>query len=274
MLHSNSTDLVGRLQRNLANASPIRMFTGKRLHASTLTRPGFCARFAVLAYQTGDNGPDWEIPAALQATFDVGNATQQLLNEKWLRDEMFGNWICYHCEALALACKFPGPCPGCGKSRYKYLELEITTDHLVSHIDAVINLEGNELTLCEHKIMTPTQFKDLKMPLSEHRIRSALYLRLFKHVAKSLQGFKAASKAIVLYTSRGHGAASGRGNQILPWKQFFVDDTDDIVEPILQNAEAVHIGIETGVLPGRICKSITDDKAQKCPHKKACFASR
>lgn len=274
MLHSKGTDLVGRLQRNLANTSPIRIFTGNRIHASALTRPGFCPRFAVFAHQTGDAGPDWEIPAALQATFDVGNATQQLLNEQWLREEMFGNWICYHCETLALACMRPQACASCGKSRFKYIEIELVTEHMVAHVDALINLEGDTLTVTEHKIMTPHQFKDLKMPLSEHRRRSALYLRMFKQVAAVMEKWTCAAKAIVLYTSRGHGAGSGRSGAILPWKQFFVDDTDDIVQPILDDAEAVHLGITTGRLPARVCTSINDQRAEGCPHRQRCFSTR
>jgi hypothetical protein len=89
--------LIDILRKNLGGWEKARD-TGK-VHASDVTKPGFCPKQLALMKITGKKKKDMYVNTALRATFDVGNVTSDLLRENWLGDAAHGFWRCQTCDA-------------------------------------------------------------------------------------------------------------------------------------------------------------------------------
>jgi hypothetical protein len=137
------------------------------------------------------------------------------------------------------------------------------------------------LTPIEIKSMDKDVFKDLHAPLSEHRQRTAFYLDLLSH--STWMDFDVKIQldwAYVLYVCKGFGFKDdyeGRtgiaDGMHSPFKEFKVKRADHTtLKTVYDKALAVKQFKKDGLLPKRICPSISCKRAKWCTVKKTCFA--
>ena len=272
------------LHARLGGAEPAR--GQERIHASDLTKmdnqwgDAYCPR-EVRLRELVPNAPkrrDQFLQVATEVTFAEGRDKQRRLNEDWLADVMWGDWVCNSCyEARHWQTKPDYPCPDCGaKNSWRYEEPRVI-DHYsqaAGGIDAVVDVGKPKLVIIECKIMKSDDFKTLHAPLAEHRVRTKLYLRL---IAGSHQPFTKnieTDYAHILYIMRGHGIKQEDG-RISPFKEFIVERDDDEIQHYVGMAHALTLSREhEGLYPAGICKTQMDDRAKKCPFAKECFSAK
>lgn len=252
----------------------------KVVHASDVTKATFCPRRYALMDVHGVEAPDQYIPTALRATFDVGNATSDLLREQWMGDMAVGNWRCARCGQVHLMSKKPvekcSLSPTNEPCLFRYEEVRfVDPDTQVSgSIDVLTDLKGNSFFITEVKTINPTEFATLAAPLHEHRLRTALYLYLAEKSKSVFGGMVSHHHAKVLYISRGHGK-KGEFGQITPFKEFSVHRDDKALEPILAKAKKIALFRQgKAAVPEReLCASVDCVVAKGCPVRAQCFGA-
>lgn len=252
------------------------------VHASDLTKEDyeFCPRERVLQLLLGEKGKDEYLNTCLAFTFSMGHAIAEVLIHGHLLDIAVGNWKCPHCGNVVKFSLHPKTgCPECGHRKLNYEEVRIKckSSGASCGIDLFVKLPGRpKLQLVELKTMEKDGFKDLKSPLSEHRIRTSLYLRMvadsdYAHLVDSEEG-------IVLYVIKGFGASDpslagdGVHEKLSPFKEFVVGRDDATVEPYLASAKPVKTFHETGEIPEGICEVYDCKRALKCSTRTRCFS--
>jgi len=279
-----STDKVGKLivkdllYAKVGGSEPARGQT--TIHASDLTKQnnqwgaGYCPREVYLRQRAGLKRASQFLPVATAVTFNEGRDKQWRLNNDWLVDIMWGQWKCLPCgDTIAWGLK-PEFCSICEHSLFEYVEPRII-DHISGvsgGIDAVIDVGEKKLRIIECKIMKADDFKKLQAPLSEHRVRTRLYLR---QIAGSKQKFAKKIEtdfAHILYIMRGHGCKQEDG-KISPFKEYIVERNDSEVQHFLGMAHALTLSRKFDhIVPAGICKTQMEDRARKCPVAKTCFS--
>ena len=252
------------------------------IHASDLTKtqPTYCPRAVRLMELTDPpvkRAPQF-LPVATAITFNEGRDKQARLNNDWLRDVMYGTWRCRACSHIHKPTFSPYPdggCDDCGYRVWEYLEPRIIdfVSKTSGGIDAVVDVGKKKLHIVECKIMKADQFKGLAAPLSEHRVRTRLYLR---QIAGSKQKYAKKLEtdyAHILYIMRGHGYKQEDGI-ISPFKEFIVERDDSEVQHFIGMAHALTLSRqEDGYgFPAGICSTQMCDRAKACPVSKQCFS--
>jgi len=254
--------------------------SNKKIHASDLTNEDreFCPRERVLVSKLDLKPKPRMISAPMRMTFDLGWATQQVLNDKWLRDRMVGSWKCQSCSATRAFTPFPKD--GCNNIKawcnWKYQEMVFIHQDIPmfsGSIDAFVDVGQPKLHMVEVKIMDKDYFKALKAPLSEHKLRTNLYLRLIAESTTSFKEFIDTSVATVLYVMRGFGS-KGDDGEISPLKEFHVKRNDADTDHLIKLAADAAKGLEGGDIPDGICHSMTCPRASKCPVASECFSGK
>lgn len=257
------------------------------IHASDLTKQNnqwgvaYCPR-AVRLSEIQDPprkrpSPFLQVPTAV--TFDEGRDKQRRLNEHWLVDVMHGVWRCRNCLWESKFGLRPDTCESCHTfpELLEYLEPRII-DHMSrtsGGLDAVVDVGEPKLRVIECKIMKADDFRTLQAPLSEHRVRTRLYLR---QIAGSKQDFAKKIEtdfAHILYIMRGHGYKQEDGI-ISPFKEFIVERDDLEVQHFIGMAHALTLSRKKGwgnEFPAGICSTQMCDRAKSCPVSKICFSS-
>lgn len=267
-------DLVFLLSKNLGRYWPER--SHHTVHASDVTKPGFCARQYRIMDMSGMKRPDRWIPAGLKATFDVGNATASLMRNQWAGDYAIGHWDCTTCGKSKLWQSKPGQgCAAMSNCSWVYREVEFVhpQSKLSGSIDVMMTLGQTKVTAIEIKIIKVDDFEKLVMPLGEHRARTRLYLRLIAESQSPYKGMIDTEHAKVLYISRGFGKKNpDASNGIVPFKEYDVFRDDQSVQPYFDLAQSVADARESGGMPMGVCDSITCVHAKSCPVRKECFS--
>ena len=255
------------------------------IHASDLTKQnnqwgvGYCPREVRLreVVPNAPKRPPQFHPVATYVTFNEGRDKQKRLNEDWLVDIMWGNWGCLSCGLTKEFCKKPDNDGGYECNHVWEYEEPRIIDHVTGAsggIDAVVDVGKKKLHIIEVKIMKSDDFKALLAPLSEHRVRTKLYLRL---IAGSRQPFAKKIEtdyAHILYIMRGHGVKQDDG-RISPFKEFIVERNDSEVQHYLGMAHALTLSRQDDkIFPAGVCKTQMEPRALKCPFSKACFSSK
>lgn len=254
------------------------------IHASDLTKEtnqwgvGYCPREVRLRELIPDakKRPPQFLPVATYVTFNEGRDKQKRLNEDWLVDIMYGDWHCLACGEKHEFCKRPESSGGDHLHVWQYEEPRIVdwVSKSTGGIDAVVDVGLDKLHLIECKIMKSDDFKTLLAPLSEHRVRTRLYLR---QVAGSRQKFAKKIEtdyAHILYIMRGHGIKQEDG-RISPFKEFIVERDDTEVQHFIGMAHALTLSRQDDKLfPAGVCKTQMDSRAVKCPFSKECFSTK
>jgi hypothetical protein len=254
------------------------------IHASDLTKEtnqwgvGYCPREVRLREVIPDakNRPNQFLPVATAVTFNEGRDKQKRLNEDWLVDIMWGDWRCLACGKEKKFCKMPREYSKSHKHVWQYEEPRIIdyVSKTSGGLDAVVDVGLDKLHIIECKIMKSEDFKDLVAPLSEHRVRTKLYLR---QIAGSRQEFAKKIEtdyAHILYIMRGHGVKQEDG-RISPFKEFIVERDDLSVQHFIGMAHALTLSRQDDKLfPAGVCRTQMDKRAEKCPFAKTCFSSK
>lgn len=256
------------------------------IHASDLTKETnqwgglqYCPREVRLRECVSDapKRPAQFLPVATAVTFAEGRDKQKRLNEDWLLDIMYGIWRCRNCQFETNFGLIPEePCPKCSAWVWGYEEPRIIdyVSKTSGGIDAIVDVGKPKLHIIECKIMKADDFKTLLAPLSEHRVRTRLYLR---QIAGSRQKYAKKIEtdyAHILYIMRGHGVKQEDG-RISPFKEFIVERDDSDVQHYIGMAHALTLSREDDKLfPAGICKTQMDQRAIKCPLAKTCFSTQ
>jgi hypothetical protein len=260
--------IIHRLKTNVGGYQKSRGYTV--VHASDVTKPNFCPRHIALLDVLKKKAPDEYISSALQATFDVGNATARLVTDHWLGEYAVGNWVCESCGEQRSFCKKPANgCKKLGSCAWHYREVIFESQEygVRGSIDVMVDLGVLALNVTELKIIKPEDFADIKAPLAEHTIRTALYLKIIADSDSPYREKINLHEARVLYASRGYGKKNlDHNGEILPWKEYVVKRDDERVQPLLNMAKQVKIFREDPAhpMPAGICTLPTDKYAKSC----------
>lgn len=276
--HAGDLIIKDMLHHRLGGAEPAR--SQQHIHSSDLTKedPQYCPREVRLRQLLGKKRRDQFLQVATHVTFNEGRDKQARLNNDWLVDVMYGTWKCTNCGWKSEFGLRPVTCDGCQTFEENLLYQEPRIVDAVTGvgggIDALVDVGKKKLRLVECKIMKADAFKDLLAPLSEHRVRTKLYLRL---IAGSNQEFaKRINTKVghVLYIMRGHGIKQADG-RISPFKEFLVERDDSEIQHYLGMAHALKLSREQDDLfPAGICSTQMCNRAKKCSVSKECFSSK
>lgn len=260
----------------------------KTIHASDLTKENnqwgvqYCPREVRLRELVPDapKKQDQFLQVSTAVTFAEGRDKQKRFNEDWLVDAMYGDWLCLSCGDLQHFCVKPKE-EGIDEEGNEHKHVwQYEEPRVIDYIsktsgglDALVDVGAPKLRVIEVKIMKGDDFKTLKAPLSEHRVRTKLYLR---QIAGSRQEFAKKIEtdfAHVVYIMRGHGCKQEDG-RISPFKEFIVERDDASVQHFIGMAHALTLSRKfSHIIPAGVCKTQMDDRAEKCPMAKACFAA-
>lgn len=269
-----SKSVIDILKKNMGGWEKARDHT--TVHASDITKEGFCPRQLALLDITKKTKKDQYINTALRATFDVGNMTSDLFRERWAGDAAHGFWACRTCGTKS---KFgTKPTHNCSShpSVWTYVEPQFfSTKYQISgSIDVLLDLEEPKLVVTELKIMSPTEFEKLAAPLSEHRIRTNLYMELIEGSDSPLKERINLTEAKVVYVSRAFGKKNPETGEILPFREFTVKRDSAGLAPYFAKATEVRVFKEQGVLPVAICNTAMDTNAKNCSVCAECFSGK
>lgn len=268
------SELIPGIIKNLGKEYPER--SHKVVHASDVTKPGFCPRqYALMDLHNVERPPTY-IPAGLKATFDVGNMTSDLVREQWMGSMAVGHWQCTACYKTSIMSPKPhiGICSEPSGCNWKYVEVNfVDPDTQISgSIDVLSDLKAPSLFITELKIINPTEFDKIVAPLAEHRIRTILYMYLAEKSKALYSGAISHHRAKILYVSRGFGK-KGELGQITPFKEFDITRDDKVLQPYLAKAREVALYRKgQAPVPARtVCDSPSCVHAKKCPVRAQCF---
>ena len=255
----------------------------KKVHASELTRPeGFCPRFYALADVSRFKPKDAWLGAADVATWQLGRMWQDSIVH-WFADmgRAVGHWRCRACNQLHEFQKRPVRCAGCASRAFDPVEVrfESAASGASCGIDMMVDVGDPLLLPVEIKSMAKDQFKDLLAPLAEHRLRTALYLRLIAESEHPWASLVQHDRAKVLYVCKGGYVADaelrrwGLADRYSPFKEFDVGRDDAQTEEPSRRARVVKDFRSGAVaMPAGICSNALAKRARQCPLAKLCFS--
>ena len=258
------------------------------VHASSLTNPdvGWCPREAVYAKQAPTPPHKTQtISASLSYTFEQGRWCESLIRDT-LRDLIWGNWQCNFCKKLTEGVMEPKTCTHCdqGIQGMTYVEVALRGPmDLIGSPDLLLKIDGL-FTIVELKILSAADFKSLKAPKPEHRLRTQLYVDLLEYgIEQQILPINTPldfnlSKAFVLYTSRGFGCMDptlvddGIHEKFTPWKCYPVARNLNVWSDSMNKLSSRHNALLGGPLPERICDVQACKRAGQCSYTKKCFS--
>jgi hypothetical protein len=253
------------------------------VHASELTRAeGFCPRFYALADASKARLKDQWLGAADVATFQLGRMWQDSIVH-WFADmgHAVGHWKCLACNQLHEFQKRPARCAGCGSRAFRPEEVrfESAVSGASGGIDMMVDVGDPLLLPVEIKSMAKDQFKELLAPLAEHRLRTALYLRLIDESEHHWSSLVQTDRAKVLYVCKGGYVADpelrrwGLADRYSPFKEFDVGRDDAQTDEPSRRARVVKDYRSGQVpMPAGICSNALARRARQCPLCKVCFS--
>lgn len=262
------------LDSNLAGFEEAR--SHKVVHVSDLSKPqGFCPREFALLDVIGKKAKGQYVSAAMRVAFDNGHALHDLCRNKWLRDEVIGDWICSFCGEAILFSKIPKvECKTCHKKKWFYREpnfIDLETK-VSGSIDFFIDLGLGLPLMVEVKSISVEEFEDLKAPLAEHRIRTQLYLY---HLSRFNLDNVDLSRGIVLYISKGFGKKIEGIGKVLPFREFTVERNDVAILPLYEKAiELAAFRAKKGPMPQGICPNSMVKRVKSCGAVEACWSGK
>jgi len=250
------------------------------VHASDITKPEFCPREFALLDETGKKPKGQFIGTSLRATFDLGNALQDSLNTDWGLDWCVGTWECQVCGSVFNFQKKPDACADCDNDLFRYIEERfISPGHGFSgSVDYIFDCGEPLLKLVEVKTMVKDQFKTLKAPLSEHKDRTNMYIRLVDEADDWRSHRINKEEALVFYICKGFGCMDNTLKEkgiadaaFSPFKEFTVKRDDSLSDMFVAKAQAVHNFRNGGKMPHKICDTSFCKRAKGCPVKNECW---
>ena len=284
---SKDISIKRMIHERLPESEPAR--SNKIIHASDLTRleHEFCPREIVLMDIAKKKGKHQFVGTSQRITYDLGRALQDMFNEKWLGNDMFGCWQCQSCNTLAPDCSRPkGHCGREGiRCQWKYHESRFKDPKsgAAGGIDALVKTEAPKLRMVEVKTIDKDYFKDLKAPMAEHRLRTNLYLRLIELDGRPFSKSINTNVGHILYICKGFGIKDTEITQkksvkdaaFSPFKEYTIKRDDSETDELLEKARTVTDHRQKiGGIPCGVCKSSFDKRAKSCPVIKECWSGQ
>ena len=255
----------------------------ENVHASEVTKEGFCPRFYALADETKAKLPSEWVNTAEQVTFRIGRELQDAI-VNWFADmgRALGHWKCLSCGKQHEFCKRPLKCDKCGCRAFKPEEVRFISavTGVSGGIDMLVELGNPLLRIVEIKTMDKDIFKALVAPLAEHRQRTALYLRLVQESTQPWAKRVDKKHADIIYVSKGgYGVQDdelktwGLMESFSPFKRYTIKhdaaDNDEIcrVAKVVSDFRKGDVGMPEG-----ICDTMLEKRAKACSQCKVCFS--
>jgi hypothetical protein len=248
--------------------------THKIVHISNLSRSdGFCPREFALLDVTRKKPKGQYVSAALQVAFDNGKALSDLCRNRWLENDVVGDWICPYCESVIAFSKKPKvPCPKCKARLWQYQEVQVVNaeNNVVGSLDFLVDFGLPSHIAVECKSMARDIFDNLKAPLAEHRERCHLYLY---HMAVTNTKRIDLGRMLVFYVSKGYGVKNeAMGGKVMPFKEFWVERDDKAVKKKYDQATPLAKFRKGGPMPSGICPTSFCGRAKACSVAMECFS--
>lgn len=260
------------------------------IHASDLFKSKeFCPRER--AFQDlGIVKPKSEfVGTALRITFQHGKDMENRFRNDWLPHLLVGFWKCGVCgkkhPTFGRAPK--SSCSTCGWNRWEYEEVRVFDEEsgVSGGVDALLDVGEAKLLPVELKSMDKDEHRKLAGPLSEHRIRTGLYLYLIEKCGENWTKRINTKTSKILYVSKSYGfkdtSLSDAGisdSPFSPFKEFSVGRDDKNILVPLQRAKALtkwrKLGEQSPAtgLPCGICHNGLTKRAQQCSAVGPCFS--
>lgn len=260
------------------------------VHVSMLTDQTssreYCPRESALSYKNDlDAGSSW-ISTAMAMTFDIGNFVHNNIVQHLLPFAL-GEWLCPDClrhwRGEYRKCK-------CGSEpEYTELFFRSPVSGVVGSLDMVVDLNFPKHVIVEMKTLEKDKFRELGMPINEHRQRVLGYLKLLRE-ANEVDPWIGENIMLdvgyVLYISKGMGhyfkkkGMGGVTERYSPFQEFpvYVEDNGawDHVEEMFQRASVYWDWKKApfeNALPNRIfnCNQSECKRAENCVARKVCW---
>lgn len=259
------------------------------LRASDLmsTKAEFCPREHAFMDMGSVKKKAQFLGTAMQITFDHGRTMEDKIRNEYLRDIAVGIWKCGVCghphPTFGKAPKVT--CTHCGWGhQWKYEEPRFASPEFAvsGGIDLLVDVGQPKLLLVEIKTMAPDMFKDLVGPLAEHKIRTALYLKLAEESECAASDRINVNEARVIYVMRSFGikddslAAAGiKDAAFSPFKEFTITRDDSLLTTSLAKAKVLKVWRDTKQgMPCGVCANGLTKRAQGCPAVAQCFSGK
>ncbi len=257
------------------------------LHASDVTKDDFCPRYFALCDILGHIPKPRNSATCEQVVYAQGRMHATMLIN-WFAEMglAWGNWGCLSCGNITKLARRPKKCsvPKCRARLFRYIEMRITSKKsgIGCGIDLFIALPGHDmLTVVELKSLGKEEFKALKMPLAEHRVRTSLYLKCLSECGEEFVQGVDTDEARILYISKGgYGAKTTvptkgwglRDRAWSPFKEFTITRDDSMTEDYVERAAPVHKFRTTGIMPCGVCPHALASRAEGCELRPQCFS--
>lgn len=251
------------------------------VHASDVTKNDFCPRRWAFYGLTSTKPKGGWVGAALRATFDLGHAMAKEFIENWCKDFAVGNWKCSTCGTCSTMSNKPKE--GClksgqGRCNWEYCEVQFESKEygISGSIDVFLDLGGLGLMTTELKTYAADEFDKMKTVLPEHKCRTRLYLKIIADSSSPWKSKINLHSARVLYVSRGFGRMNDEYKEILPFREFIVDRSDQDLDVLiaLNKAKQVKTYRTHQLMPSGICATPLDKTAKTCSHCQLCFSGK
>ena len=256
----------------------------KNVHASEVTKDdGICPRLYALNDLTKKKpGQRW-LSTAERLTYQMGRDQERNIVEAFAdMGKSICHWRCVNCSRLHPFQSRPFKCEECGAKVFKPEEVRFESDvtGISCGVDMLVALGEPKLRPCELKTMAADQFKELKAPLAEHRLRTSLYLRLMAESDHSWASMVNHQKATILYISKSaYGVVDetlggiGVKERFSPFKEFDVVRDDKATDYLVDRAKIVKDYREKKIgMPCGLCPTALSKRAAGCDYKTECFS--
>ena len=253
------------------------------VHASDVTSEElrFCPRQWFLMRRDGLRPRARSSHAAQGFSHRMGHLYQDLVTDL-LGGAVFGTWRC-PCGRVEELSRRPGKCPGCGAAEWRHVETRFVSRRagISVGIDVLVDVGLPRLKVVEVKGLKPDEFRSLVMPKAEHRLRTALYLRVVADSPTHLRRMVDTDSALVLYVAKGGWGV--RDDQVPTWKvahdsswspfkEYEVRRDDVLTKGPWADGAALVKAQKAGKAPPRTCGTQMDRRALACCSRAPCFA--
>lgn len=295
----NETTITDNRLRKLLHTKfggPDQTRSPKVVHVSMLTdatwQREYCPRESALAYLHAIEGQVRWISTAERLTYDVGNFYHDIVVRK-LTAEAIGDWECSRCGWEKRGTY--QDCENCKFSMtYKEMFFRSPITGVVGSIDLVLNLGFSKAVIVEIKSVEKDKFRELALPMAEHRQRVLGYLQLLREVSETNEWVKeniSLNFGYVLYVSKGLGhyfkkkGMGGIKERYSPFQEFVVRPNGGAqkhVDEMFARAKSywkwraqmdMPLAKKGAKLPARIknCSNSQCKRAIKCNARKECW---
>ncbi len=267
------TSLVSLLHGSMSAYDKHRGVT--EVHASDMTRDEeFCPKEYAIHHSISKAKKGFGISAPLRHTFDMGVDIGDRVCNDYLVDFALGDWKCASCNQMRSFQKKPKT--GCDREdincNWRYAEVRLKNPPITSSFDLFLDVGKPKARLVELKTMIKEKFVELKAPLSEHRLRTNLYLRM---IAESpLQDRVETEVAHVLYIAKSYGNWNPDEGTLTPFKEYEIERDDGETDKMVARAAEYQAYRDSGKVPNRVCSSATCKRAKACTVVQECFSGK